>query len=788
MSLLSRSALKSFLFKNIHLRLFTMNVDTGSNDHWRGVPLTELYGSQSPWGAPEFPLVAPSYNHAVLYHVPSSGCVAGDRPPKPQIGQDKWDSEHVRMPCSSHSLYPVEDSAGESHLKRRWEMIENALSKPLRNSHDLSNAIISYNTKFRNIWKFKGLHKFFDEYLEEEESQYFFDVTLPEVAKLALSLPKLVQAPIPLLKQNKNRSISLSQQQIACLLANAFFSTFPRRNSRKSNSEYASYPYINFNTYSLYEATDSDANLEKLKCICHYFRRVVTKVPVGTVTYRRRAGGARAGAGWARSRRALHHVPLHVDSRHTIEDADGLIQVDFANKFLGGGVLGHGCVQEEIRFVICPELLLSMLFTEELKANEALIIIGAERYSEYSGYGGSFKWRGSFGDETPRDTSARRRCAVLAVDALPYTSLLREFRKDNITRELNKAWIGFSFDTDPQSSSLQYPGVATGNWGCGAFGGTPHLKSLLQLMACAEAGRPMAYYTFSDDTLRDDIINMYNLLARHNVTVGQLYKHIINFSENRQNVVKGKLHAYLEQVLKGVKPPSPSHEDDKMETSVTETIPETVLELESGLKDSPDLFSQDEMDQCLLDTAIKMEEVNRQTDSITEKQSNTQVNNKAEVSICRTRQPTFDTKRKIEDSSNSLVSNKLLATNKHTSRQDNDQSEENNSDNMQSLLDTIQRMEEGTMPSAGVTADKQNSKKDDEQTLNTRQSLFDTMQKMDEEPNSTVSSPLLGNQSKNVSINDSNLSMECGQRDRPTSEMKKKTTKKITDYFSKKST
>ena len=34
-----------------------------------------------------------------------------------------------------------------------------------------------------------------------------------------------------------------------------------------------------------------------------------------------------------------------------------MLQVDFANKFIGGGVLGHGAVQEEIRFLICPELL-----------------------------------------------------------------------------------------------------------------------------------------------------------------------------------------------------------------------------------------------------------------------------------------------------------------------------------------------------------------------------------------------------------------------------------------------
>jgi poly(ADP-ribose) glycohydrolase len=45
-------------------------------------------------------------------------------------------------------------------------------------------------------------------------------------------------------------------------------------------------------------------------------------------------------------------------------------------RYLGGGVLGHGCVQEEIRFVICPELMLSKLFTEELEPQEALLMIG----------------------------------------------------------------------------------------------------------------------------------------------------------------------------------------------------------------------------------------------------------------------------------------------------------------------------------------------------------------------------------------------------------------------------
>ena len=74
--------------------------------------------------------------------------------------------------------------------------------------------------------------------------------------------------------------------------------------------------------------------------------------------------------------------------------------MDFANKFIGGGVLGNGCVQEEIIFVLSPELITSILFCESLDDNEAIQIKGAERFSVYEGYGESFKWSGDYIDKT----------------------------------------------------------------------------------------------------------------------------------------------------------------------------------------------------------------------------------------------------------------------------------------------------------------------------------------------------------------------------------------------------
>lgn len=81
---------------------------------------------------------------------------------------------------------------------------------------------------------------------------------------------------IPLLKQGQHKSISLRQEQIACLLANAFLCTYPKRNSVGSKSEYSTFPTINFN--GLFEADDKlqDVATEKLKCIFNYFQRVVS--------------------------------------------------------------------------------------------------------------------------------------------------------------------------------------------------------------------------------------------------------------------------------------------------------------------------------------------------------------------------------------------------------------------------------------------------------------------------------------------------------------------------------
>ena len=71
-----------------------------------------------------------------------------------------------------------------------------------------------------------------------------------------------------------------------------------------------------------------------------------------------------------------------------------LRQVDFANAYLGGGVLSGGCVQEEIRFSVSPECTVGMLLFPVMSPLDAIAITGTERFSQTCGYAFSLQFEG----------------------------------------------------------------------------------------------------------------------------------------------------------------------------------------------------------------------------------------------------------------------------------------------------------------------------------------------------------------------------------------------------------
>lgn len=483
---------------------------------WLGTPIEEM--RRMPRCGIRLPLLRPSTNHTVTIRVDLLR--AGEVPkPFPTHFKDLWDNKHVKMPCSEQNLYPVEDENGERTAGSRWMLIQTALLNTFTRPQNLKEAILKYNVAYSKKWDFTALVDFWDKVLEEAEAQHLYQSILPDMVKIALCLPNICTQPIPLLKQKMNHSITMSQEQIASLLANAFFCTFPRRNA-KMKSEYSNYPDINFNR--LFEGRSS-RKPEKLKTLFCYFRRVTEKKPTGLVTFTRQS--LEDFPEWERCEKPL--TRLHVTYEGTIEgNGQGMLQVDFANRFVGGGVTGAGLVQEEIRFLINPELIVSRLFTEVLDHNECLIITGTEQYSEYTGYAETYRWARSHEDGSEKDDWQRRGTEIVAIDALHFRRYLDQFVPEKIRRELNKAYCGF---LRPGISSENLSAVATGNWGCGAFGGDARLKALIQILAAAVAERDVVYFTFGDSELMRDIYSMHTFLTERKLTVGEIYKLLLRY-------------------------------------------------------------------------------------------------------------------------------------------------------------------------------------------------------------------------------------------------------------------
>ncbi|KAK7253129.1 hypothetical protein RIF29_37582 [Crotalaria pallida] len=462
----------------------------------------------------------------------------------------------------------------------------------LRNSLSLSSSSFPLSPSVS-----LGYELFFDELMSREESRKWFEEVIPALGNLLLRLPSLLEAHyensdmvmdgggdtvrtgLRLLDTQQAGIVFLSQELIAALLGCSLFCLFPDNDRSVKNL-----PMINFDELfaCLYDDY-SQKQEDKIRCIIHYFQRISHDMPKGVVSFERKVLPFEANLVhisypnsdfWSTSVIPLCKFEVH--SSGLIEDqSSGAVEVDFANEYLGGGALRRGCVQEEIRFMVSPELIAGMLFLPSMADNEAIEIVGVERFSSYTGYASSFRFSGDYVDKKDIDTHGRRKTKIVAIDALcsPGT---RQYRENFILREINKAFCGFldqsthqwdhkcengcssallnaaaltSMETSEgkisnhefRNSQNDYHrieqenniGIATGNWGCGAFGGDPELKTIIQWLAASQALRPfMEYYTFGLRALHnlDEVVDW---ILSQKWTVGELWNMLIEYSKRR---------------------------------------------------------------------------------------------------------------------------------------------------------------------------------------------------------------------------------------------------------------
>jgi len=156
----------------------------------------------------------------------------------------------------------------------------------------------------------------------------------------------------------------------------------------------------------LFQQSSPSPGLRSLKCCLHYFTRMskLTQDQLssyGDIHILRIRHSVRTIDEWKASTKPLLAVSLF-DDGIIEDDAHASFHADFANKLISGGTLSGGAAQEEMLFVMKPELLAACFVCDELEDDESVIISGAERFCDYKGKGMKFPFGGNFKDKTPK--------------------------------------------------------------------------------------------------------------------------------------------------------------------------------------------------------------------------------------------------------------------------------------------------------------------------------------------------------------------------------------------------
>eukprot|EP01128_Nolandella_sp_AFSM9_P009774 TRINITY_DN640_c4_g1_i2.p1 TRINITY_DN640_c4_g1~~TRINITY_DN640_c4_g1_i2.p1 ORF type:complete len:517 (-),score=93.29 TRINITY_DN640_c4_g1_i2:76-1626(-) len=273
-----------------------------------------------------------------------------------------------------------------------------------------------------------------------------------------------------------------------------------------------------FNFFENYRFNSMFASESMTSCLINYYCRYVADTKKDStysttwVSVERRV--LQQKVDWANSTHLF--PPLKFVVKKTgIEDFRESYQVNFADRYPGGTLPSPqpDIVQEEILFMVYPELFVVPILVPPIEAEESIVVRGLTRVNKYKGYQTSFRYDGNF-------TSDKQLNSIIFMDA--RHGGIRD--EPSLLRDLNKAYVGFSCETYGKA-------IATGHWGCGAFGGDKILKACVQLMAAGESDVPLDYANYGAVEILD-FPSFHKGLLAEGVTVGELYKCVLALLEN----------------------------------------------------------------------------------------------------------------------------------------------------------------------------------------------------------------------------------------------------------------
>ncbi|XP_043667791.1 uncharacterized protein LOC122628947 isoform X1 [Vespula pensylvanica] len=320
--------------------------------------------------------------------------------------------------------------------------------------HDMCNISLDPEEDIQDPELFTGLAKFLDEDLDSIEREQVFKKTIPRMVERAKSL-RSTKPPQGLhySLQQQGDSVEYSYAFVSSLIANAFFSTYPKRTTK-------THPTLrDFNFTNFFKHLHTNCQKAKLKSIFHYYDYLENEGALdGRVIISRQVMTSKQWLtieDWLESNVPLCPLTIRHEGRLGRQETE-TVYVCFASARFGGGVLDGDVTQETIHLATHPEMIAAILSVEALEDNEALIVENVRRISIIND-----PHNRAIFEAVPKPNTV----TICCIDPEDYSRLpLTQFEEDNILREMNKSLLGFrqrhvpSSPTDPIKTELDADG------------------------------------------------------------------------------------------------------------------------------------------------------------------------------------------------------------------------------------------------------------------------------------------------------------------------------------------
>ena len=327
-----------------------------------------------------------------------------------------------------------------------------------------------------------------------------YQTTWPQIRALALELPILFpDHRIPILTR-ENPSLTLSRRQVACLVVHQFLCTLTAPTWQEG--------FQDFHIWYGSEQPHAGAVDAYLTSLFEYFFRLASDDPTFspvanewpikyTLRTRFPVQQFKSTPSTLLSPLTVLNLPEASTTPELLGLPDGAAVIS-ANQYIGFGRTG---TQEETHVGASPEVCPAVLVTPPLRDDQVLIAVGAEPMVTIEGYGRdarcteTLRHDGTFDNNHPLIWQHR---TMLFMDALELDLAVTDdgipdLLPGNVDREFKKAFIAFSSRDAGRPTPRSYEMVYTGGWGCGTFGGSLGIKSLIQWCAASMAGCPLTF-------------------------------------------------------------------------------------------------------------------------------------------------------------------------------------------------------------------------------------------------------------------------------------------------------